>query len=174
MDTEFHDCGLKHNYNSFRRSFSAFDVSFAGINEIRRAINVFTARWILQCNIFFFSFDSICILECVLFVAMKKHKQMIKTKTLNLKHKKSWEIKTRFGAWWQGFEQSVWREQSTKKYTMPSKWVIIVITLFLPAKNLCTFERLGQRPLHQKMLFVQKSRSYCYITVFSSSERPVT
>ena len=132
MDTEFHDGGLKHNYNSFRRSFSAFDVSFAGINEIRRAINVFTARWILQCNIFFFSFDSICILECVLFVAMKKHKQMIKTKILNLKHIKSSCEKTKTKkkkVFWYGPRNNLVEEskaKNTKNYTTPYKWVIIV------------------------------------------------
>ena len=66
--------------------------------------------------------------DCVLFAAMKRHKQMIKTKTLNLKHKKVvvgnrnekmsiWygghlSLVSRFGAWWQGFEKSGWREQS--------------------------------------------------------------
>ena len=34
----------KVRLNSFRRRCSAFDVFFAGMNEIRRAINVFTAR----------------------------------------------------------------------------------------------------------------------------------
>ena len=48
------------------------------------------------CNVtfsfFFVRFD--LFFECVLFVAMKKHKQMIKTKTLNLKHIKSSYEKT--------------------------------------------------------------------------------
>ena len=83
------------------------------------------------CNVMtsFFSFDSTWFIECVLFAAtMKKHKQMIKTKTLNLKLKKGscekskqknvlWygghlSLVSRFGARLQGFEQSGWREQS--------------------------------------------------------------
>ena len=69
-----------------------------------------------------FSFDSTCFFENVSFAGMKQHKQMIKTETLNLKHKKgSYEksrlknffrygghpsLVSRFRAWWQGLEQS--------------------------------------------------------------------
>ena len=68
-------------YNSFRRRCSTFDVFFVGINEIQQPINLFTASWILQCDVFFF-------FVWFNFAVMKKHKQMIKTKTLNLKLKK--------------------------------------------------------------------------------------
>ena len=110
-------------YNSFRRRCSAFDVFSAGINEIRRAIKCIYhplnfAMWRL---LFFVRFD--LFFECVLFVGIKKHKQIIKTKTLNLKHKKKIAVRNqnekkvfwyrgnlslvpRFRAWWRGFGQS--------------------------------------------------------------------
>ena len=99
------------------------------------------------CNVMtsFFSFDSTWFIECVLFAAtMKKYKQMIKTKTLNLNSKK---VAVRNQNKKMSFDMGVTfllsqdselgykdlnnlveesKAKNTMKYTTPFKWVIIV------------------------------------------------
>ena len=113
-------------YNSFRRRCSTFDVFFVGINEIQQPINLFTASWILQCDVFFFFVWFNLIYRMRFVCCNEKTQTNDKNKNIEFEteKRKLREIKTKKMSFdmevtfplsqvrWQGFEQSRWREQS--------------------------------------------------------------
>ena len=84
-------------YNSFRRRCSTFDVFFVGINEIQQPINLFTASWILQCDVFFF----FCLIQLC---CNEKTQTNDKNKNIEFEteKRKLREIKTKKNVFWYG------------------------------------------------------------------------